>query len=569
MGSLTFSTEPRALEPRFSANTRFSGDESPRHSESEGELSEIGDDWILDDRDGASDAEAGLAPVDEDDEVALDKFRGLTVAFKDLQYTVRDSSKRSQKICLLHKVSGMLHPGQMTALMGPSGSSKTTLLDVLAGRKTVGDIKGSVRFGGSKVSRPFLRRYTGYVEQFDTLLDNLTVREMLLYTAEMMNPQSQPYAEKAARVDLVMSQLALLSCRSVRIGSALARGISGGQAKRVNIGIALVTNTRVLFMDEPTSGLDSYTANEVMTVVKGLVQGGMTICATIHSPTPFCFGLFDRIMILLRGHLIYAGANGQDAVQFFETTNPEYRFVRDFTDPQYLGPRIVDKLVLGLLIMSLYWKAAETITPISATNVGAVLFMVSILPGFAATTYIPSLVLERVLYYRERNDGMYRSITYLLAKMTEELAAALISSLIFSFLVFFPLKLAGSFGLFFCAYYLTTIIGIVLAYVIAALSPTMEVANGALPAYVVTLLFFVGLLIRADNQPRYWHCWSAHMNNQFDEHNIIVILDYRILNFYSVEGDNKWVQLGYEAIFFVVFFLFAWAALSFVKHQKR
>ncbi|KAK9808007.1 hypothetical protein WJX73_002773 [Symbiochloris irregularis] len=119
----------------------------------------------------------------------------------------------------------------------------------------------------------------------------------------------------------------------------------------------------------------------------------------------------------------------------------------------------------------------------------------------------------------------------------------------------------------------------VLAYVIAALSPTMEVANGALPAYVVTLLFFVGLLIRADNQPRYWHwytylgerpfCWSAHMNNHFDEHNIIVILDYRILNFYSVEGDNKWVQLGYEAIFFVVFFLFAWAALSFVKHQKR
>ena len=85
---------------------------------------------------------------------------------------------------------------------------------------------------------------------------------------------------------------------------------AGGQCKRVNIGIALVTNPRVLFLDEPTSGLDSYTSNEVMTVVKTLTKTGITICATIHNPTPYCFNLFDRLMILLHGRVVYSGENG-------------------------------------------------------------------------------------------------------------------------------------------------------------------------------------------------------------------------------------------------------------------
>ena len=78
----------------------------------------------------------------------------------------------------------------------------------------------------------------------------------------------------------------------------------------MNIGIALVTNPRVLFLDEPTSGLDSYTSNEVMTVVKTLTKTGITICATIHNPTPYCFNLFDRLMILLHGRVVYSGENG-------------------------------------------------------------------------------------------------------------------------------------------------------------------------------------------------------------------------------------------------------------------
>ena len=105
----------------------------------------------------------------------------------------------------------------------------------------------------------------------------------------------------------------------------MARGISGGQAKRVNIGIALVTNPRVLFLDEPTSGLDSFTSNEVMSVVKSLAQHGITVCATIHSPTPYTFKLFDRLLLLLRGDVAYFGPSGAPALEYFHANSPDIK----------------------------------------------------------------------------------------------------------------------------------------------------------------------------------------------------------------------------------------------------
>jgi ABC-type multidrug transport system ATPase subunit len=84
----------------------------------------------------------------------------------------------------------------------------------------------------------------------------------------------------------------------------------------------MVVNPQVIFLDEPTSGLDSYTANEVMTVVKSLVSEGVTICATIHSPSPYCFDLFDRLMVLVRGENVYHGPNGDTMLAYFKVRLP-------------------------------------------------------------------------------------------------------------------------------------------------------------------------------------------------------------------------------------------------------
>ena len=100
---------------------------------------------------------------------------GLPVAFSDVTYTVVSSADKTTRLALLDSVSGHLKPGELTALMGPSGCGKTTLLDVLAGRKTVGEISGDARYGVEPASREFLRRFAAYVEQADTLIPELTV----------------------------------------------------------------------------------------------------------------------------------------------------------------------------------------------------------------------------------------------------------------------------------------------------------------------------------------------------------------------------------------------------------
>lgn len=595
---------------------------------------------------------------------------GMAVTFKDVAYTVINSQNKKETLTILDNVSGCLQAGELAALMGPSGSGKTTLLDILAGRKTVGTISGEIKFGGEEPSRMFLRRYTGYVEQFDTLLDILTVEEMLMYTAELKRPRQEPLEKKQSAVEELLDVLALEGCRKVRIGSPLARGISGGQAKRVNIGIALITNPRILFLDEPTSGLDSYTANEVMTVVKSLAGHGITVCATIHSPTPYSFSLFDRLLLLLRGQVVYFGRCGTPALDYFhsavpnlaaynqseneaewivdlttqadrqgkasefasmfdksqqkldgdaliekqlalssdldetarkelmvkrETVTPfwwalktllKYRTSKNYRNPEFLGPRLGDKLIFSVLLFTLYWSKGDNLTADNVINLAGVLFMSVNLPAFGAASYIPAIVLDRSLFVRERNDGLYRVITYLCAKIIEELGVAFVASLIFSNLVFWPLKLQGSFALFWLTYYCTLSIGIIVAYFIAAVSPNMDVANALLPSYIVTLIFFSGFLLRWEQIPVWWkwyayidflrYAFGAVMKNQFNGDRDITFLydnstntNYTVLQYYSLDGINMWEWLGIEFCFFVVFFGFAYMALRFINYAKR
>ena len=146
-------------------------------------------------------------------------------------------------------------------------------MDVLSGRKTQGQIDGVIRYADAAPTQALLRKYVGYVEQFDVLIETLTVQEMLMYTAElkarsivglgeflmavMQRSMSESYDDKKERVKELMEKLLLWKVRDKRIGD------QGGVKKRVNIGIALVSSPKVLFLDEPTTGLDSYTANEV------------------------------------------------------------------------------------------------------------------------------------------------------------------------------------------------------------------------------------------------------------------------------------------------------------------
>jgi ABC-type multidrug transport system ATPase subunit len=210
-------------------------------------------------------------------------MHGVAITLQDVSYSV--ALKKKKRLVILDKINACFKPGRLTALMGASGSGKTTLLDVCAMRKNSGRTEGAVLFGGHTPNLSLLREATGYVEQFDTLVSELTVQQMLMYTASLKLPTTLTSKERLESVDEVIDKLGLRKCRHTVIGDPLKRGISGGQAKRVNIGLALITRPAVIFLDEPTSGLDSFMANEVANSLHALAAEGRTIVATIHSPT--------------------------------------------------------------------------------------------------------------------------------------------------------------------------------------------------------------------------------------------------------------------------------------------
>ena len=600
--------------------------------------------------------------------------QGIRITVENLSYRVPSFKDKKTDAELLSDVSGVFNPGEMVALLGPSGSGKTTFLDVLAGRKAVGTTSGVTKFGGLAPTSQFLRRYTGYVEQFDTLIAALTAREMLLYTAELKRPMHESLQSKESAVDQLLADLGLWEARDVLVGSPMVKGLSGGQSKRLNIAIALITDPSVLFLDEPTSGLDSFTANEVMSVVKRLCTSDTTIVATIHSPTAYAFSLFDAASILCSGKQTYFGPSDATLVEYARSALPgkitggedlptktaghsdiewlidvftsgdrrgdaaafaaafaesdlkktldatlaetrdaapaggpktenaslsklhtsssttvpgwfafwvmaKYRTRKNYADGEYLGPRLGDKVFIALLIFTLYFGIGDDHDPANVVNISSMLFMWCTLPAFGAASYVPQIVMERSLFMRERADGLYRPMTYVVAKMFDELLLLFFVTLVIAAVVFYAVQLSGSFALFWLVYYVTLANGVVLAYLISALSPNMEAANAILPTYVVTLLFFAGFLIRPADTPDYWKwyayvdlmkfSWGALMINQWKDDDPEFVGGVSLLTEYDLKGESEWAYVGYLCVFFLAFFVMAFLALKHVNHSKR
>ena len=250
-------------------------------------------------------------------------FAPVNLAWRDIHYTVvveKDKKKVERK--LLTGISGYAKAGQLTALMGASGAGKTTLMDVIAGRKTAGVIEGEILVNGyPKVTATF-NRMCGYVEQIDNHLSTTTVREALLFSAKMRLPREVSEEQRNAFIEEVLDILELSSIADRIIGDTTTPSLSPGQLKRVTIGVELVSNPPVLFLDEPTSGLDSRAALIVMRVVKRIATTGRAVLCTIHQPSADLFYMFDRLLLLRSGgQEVYfgdLGTDGEQLVSYFE-----------------------------------------------------------------------------------------------------------------------------------------------------------------------------------------------------------------------------------------------------------
>ncbi|XP_077461322.1 broad substrate specificity ATP-binding cassette transporter ABCG2b [Stigmatopora argus] len=245
--------------------------------------------------------------------------RGPTLTFSNLHYCVRESRccrTKSREKYILKDVSGIMRSG-MNAIMGATGSGKTSLLDVIAGRKDpTGLRQGTVLVDGKAVTSK-LRLSSAYVVQDDILMGTLTVRENLLFSANLrLDPKRYSSADKRTQVDAILDDLGLTDCANTKIGTEFLRGVSGGERKRCSIGMELITAPSLLFLDEPTTGLDSNTANCIIGLLHKLSRRGKTVIFSIHQPRFSIFRRFDHLTLMHKGEVVYAGA-AQGTLQYF------------------------------------------------------------------------------------------------------------------------------------------------------------------------------------------------------------------------------------------------------------
>ncbi|OWM79603.1 hypothetical protein CDL15_Pgr023015 [Punica granatum] len=222
---------------------------------------------------------------------------------------------------ILRDVSLTAFQGQILAIVGPSGAGKSTLLDILATRTSPTD--GSLLLNSSPVKPSTFRKLSAYVPQHDACLPLLTVYETFSFAACLLIPET---SRIAPTVDSLLTELGLLHVAHTRLGL----GLSGGERRRVSIGLSLLHDPAVLLLDEPTSGLDSTSALNVVQILKTIaISRQSTVVLSIHQPSFKILSTIDRILLLSKGTVVHQGTVPQ--LQAFLLSN-------GFTVPPQLNP---------------------------------------------------------------------------------------------------------------------------------------------------------------------------------------------------------------------------------------
>ena len=275
----------------------------------------------------------------------MSKVETLDLVFKNLSYKVKDESeskiqKKEIKIKILDDLTGYFIHGRLTGIMGPSGAGKTSLMEVISNQSKSGEVQGNFYLNGNEVDIEIIKKISGFVFQDDIILRTMTVSEALYMSALLKLPESISNEDKMKIVNEMISILHLEKCKDTIVGDSTLKGISGGERKRLSVGMEMIMNPSIIFLDEPTSGLDTYTAYSLVKSLKNLTLEGRTVVATIHQPSSDILRLFDDIILLNHGKIVFQG-EVNNIVNYFDNIGykcPEYTNPSDFIFMNILNP---------------------------------------------------------------------------------------------------------------------------------------------------------------------------------------------------------------------------------------
>ena len=237
-----------------------------------------------------------------------------TLVVDNLSYSV--SLPDGRKKGILRDLTFAVKPRQLILLVGKPGCGKTCLLKLLANQLRFGEVYGKYFFNGHAPDTRKFQRLVSLVNQDDTHMPAYTVRETLLFAARCQMPERTPEHKIQERVQQVMELLKLDHRADVVVGNNLLRGVSGGEKKRVTIGIEFVKGPGLFLMDEPTTGLDAKTAIDVFRFVRTVADLGPPVIVVLKQPSYELFQLFDVLMVMTSGSLAYMGP-AHKAVNYF------------------------------------------------------------------------------------------------------------------------------------------------------------------------------------------------------------------------------------------------------------
>ncbi|CAF1291615.1 unnamed protein product [Rotaria magnacalcarata] len=390
----------------------------------------------------------------------------------------------------------------ITRTRGPStnskGCGKSSLLDILAARKNPRGLSGRVLVDGLPLPSSF-KYMVGYVIQDDIISGTLTVRENLIFSANVRLPTSVSQEERQDRTEFL-------------------RGVSGGERKRACIGMELVLSPKILFLDEPTTGLDASTASNVMNCLHQLSRQGCTIIFSVRQPRFSIFNLFDTTILLCKGKCIYQGSPNdlanyfaspmhtriQELVADLDPNEDEIYGVNDkrpdaehcsfrsetyyvaqrtlknaIRNPQLTLSQTIIVVVLGFLVGLVYYDTELTNERGVQNRLGAIFFII-VSQIFSTVTTLEPLLKERVLFIHENASGYYRTSIFFIAKLVcDILPMRVVPSLIFSIIAYSMSGLhrtVGQFFVFLLTIFMSTVFGSALCFLAAASIPMFAVA---------------------------------------------------------------------------------------------